>query len=78
MSQDVNRLRTVLQDHSGHNVLCFICHTKESLCDNGTGSVQFVLCFICHAKESLCGNGTGSMGGWHVDSADGLGSGGST
>ena len=43
MSQDVNRLRTVLQDHSGHNVLCFICHTKESLCDN----VQGLCCSCC-------------------------------
>ena len=35
-------------------------------------------CFICHAKKSVGGNGTGSMGGRHVDSAGGLGSGGST
>ena len=39
MSQDVNRLIAVLQDQAGHNVLCFICHTKESVCGNGTGSM---------------------------------------
>ena len=65
MSQDVNRLRTVLlQDQAGHNVLCFICHI--SLCDNGTGSVLFVLFYLSH--QGKCGwQWYKSMGGRCVD-----------